>query len=391
MNLKITLIVSLLILSTIGTIWWFSTDKAQNPTRKLSITREELTPTSTPLPLLKYAIPQLKALQSQPQQALQVKKIITQDLESNLYTFLISYQSQGKTISGALTLKLESANSATSNPITESTLPTPTALPIIIMLRGYVPLEIYSPGVGTKNAASAFANQGYLTIAPDFLGFGESDTEPTDTWEARFLKPLNIMDLLATLQKFPTINLSAFPKLPVTTVTLDPQKIGIWAHSNGGQIAVTTLEALAEPIPTTLWAPVLAPFPYSILYFSDEYEDEGKEMRKYLSQFEENYDVFDFSLTKHLSHLQGPLQIHHGGRDDSALLSWSEEFLAKVDLENERRNNESTKSATLAAQLKKIEVNFYSYPNADHNLQPNWEQAIQRDLEFFEKNLRNKK
>jgi hypothetical protein len=318
MNLKIVFITTLLILSTIGTIWWFSTDKAQNPTRKLSITREELTPTPTPLPLLKYAIPQLKTLQSQPQQALQVKKIITQDLESNLYTFPISYQSQGKTISGALTLKLESANPVTSNPIPESTLPTPTALPIIVMLRGYVPLEIYSPGVGTKNAATAFANQGYLTIAPDFLGFGESDKEPIDTWEARFLKPLNIMDLLATLQKFPTIDLSAFPELPVTTITLDPQKIGIWAHSNGGQIAITTLEALAEPIPTTLWAPVLAPFPYSILYFSDEYEDEGKETRKYLSQFEENYDVFDFSLTQHLDRLQGPLQNHHGGRDESA-------------------------------------------------------------------------
>lgn len=396
MNLKITILIALLIISAITSVWWLSTRDSISTTNKLSISREQITPTPSPKPLLKYAIPNLKLLQNEPKQPIQIKKIITSDLENNLYTLLFSYQSQDKTISGALTLQLPPTPNTTTDTTTDTTTSPsnnpPSTLPIIIMLRGYVPLEIYSPGMGTKSAAAALAKQGYTTLAPDFLGFGESDPEPSDTWEARFIKPLNVIDLLNTLKRFPQLDLSTFPELPVKTLTLDPDRIGIWAHSNGGQIAVGTLEALEEPIPTTLWAPVLAPFPYSILYFSDEYADEGKETRKYISMFEENYDVFDFSLTQHLDRLHGPIQIHHGGRDDSALLSWSEEFLDKVDLENQRRQAEGTQSADLADapdttntnnQIEPIKIIFYRYPNADHNLQPNWEQAMQRDVEFF--------
>ena len=142
---------------------------------------------------------------------------------------------------------------------------------------------------------------------------------------------------------------------------------------------------MTEILPTTLWAPVLAPFPYSILYFSDEYEDEGKETRKYLSLFEEDYNVFDFSISQHLDQLHGPIQIQHGTGDDSALVVWTEEFLAKVDLENERRATASSQSS----ENKKapIEIDFYKYKGANHNLQPNWNEAIQKDLNFFKKYL----
>lgn len=340
-----------------------------------------ITPSPTPLPLLKYAIPQLKDLQSEIKQPIQIKKIISRDQENRLYTLLFTYQSQGKTISGALNMQVDQNNPAGKKPV-------------ILMLRGYAPLEIYYSGMGTKNAAAALAQEGYLTLAPDFLGYGESDPEFSDTWEARFIKPLNVIDLLVSLETFPELDLSSLPEAPVQKIAIEPTRIGLWAHSNGGQIAITTLEALGKNLPTTLWAPVLAPFPYSILYFSDEYADEGKETRKYVALFEENYDVFDFSLTQHLDRLQGPIQIHHGGRDDSALISWTEEFLAKVNLENERRKNlkkdakSASPSAVLEDNLNEIQIDFYRYLSADHNLQPNWQQAMNRDLEFFGMHLK---
>ncbi len=43
--------------------------------------------------------------------------------------------------------------------------------PIILMLRGYVDQEIYETGIGTKNAANYFSANGYITVAPDFLGY----------------------------------------------------------------------------------------------------------------------------------------------------------------------------------------------------------------------------
>ena len=39
-------------------------------------------------------------------------------------------------------------------------------------------------------------------------------------------------------------------------------------------------------------------------------------------------------------------------------------------------------------QLENLEkdVKYYVYPNADHNLRPNWDTVVSRDLEFFNSN-----
>lgn len=324
------------------------------------------------LPLLQYSIENLAKKEFKTSKPLKIEKVISEDLEKKIFTLLFTYESQGKNISGAFNLKIDDK---TANK------------PVIIMIRGYVPPEGYFTGAGTKNAATVFAENDYLTLAPDFLGFGISDGEPKDTWEARFIKVVNVIDLIKTVQEFPEIDLGTIKNFPIKKISLDASKIGIWGHSNGGQIAVSTLEVLGSNLPTTLWAPVLAPFPYSIMYFTDENDDEGKEARKYLSQFEADYDVFDFSLTKHLDRLNGPIQIQHGTNDDSALVSWTEEFLAKVDLENESRATASSESATRSATKNEIKIDFYKYPGANHNLQPNWDEAIQKDLSFFAKNL----
>lgn len=324
-----------------------------------------------PLPLLQYAFKNLNQKEFTAKQALKIEKILSEDAEKGAYVLLFKYESQGKNISGALNVKIDKETKVFAKQ------------PTIIMLRGYAPIENYYPGLGTKNAATVFAENNYITLAPDFLGFGESDSEPVDTWEARLIKTVNVIDLIKTAQTFPEIDLSQLENFPIKKIAIDPSKIGIWGHSNGGQIAISVLEAMNSNLPTTLWAPVLAPFPYSVLYFSDEYEDEGKETRKYLSLFEEDYDVFDFSISKHLDQLNGPIQIQHGTDDDSALVSWTEEFLTKVDLENQRRATDSS----IENKKASIEIDFYKYPGANHNLQPNWNEAVQKDLNFFKKYL----
>ena len=322
-----------------------------------------------PLPLLQYSFKNLSQKEFTTKQGLKVEKILSEDDETGTYVLLFKYESQSKNISGALNVKIEAEESIKK--------------PTIVMLRGYVPIENYYSGLGTKNVATIFAENDYLTLAPDFLGFGESDAEPTDTWEARLIKTVNIVDLIKTIQAFPELDLSQLENFPIKKIAIDSNKIGIWGHSNGGQIAISVLETMNSNFPTTLWAPVLAPFPYSVLYFSDEYEDEGKETRKYLALFEEDYDVFDFSISKHLDQLNGPIQIQHGTNDDSALVSWTEEFLAKVDLENERRATESS----IENKKAPITIDFHKYKDANHNLQPNWNEAVQKDLNFFEKHL----
>lgn len=341
-------------------------------------------PTPAPRPLLTYTIPNL---QHYPYQTSDLHIERMQRENDGFASYVFSYTTMGKKMSGQLNIpeSLRGQVGATD------------PHQIILLLRGYVPPELFDSGVGTKNAASVFARAGYITIAPDFFGYGTSDAEFEDSWKARFSKPVQVIELIQSVRAH------GVPLSADTDARAAATISGIWAHSNGGQIALTTLEVMDEPIPTTLWAPVTAPFPYSILFFGDEEADEGKAQRAWIAQFEREYDVSDFTLSQHLDLLQGPLQIHHGTTDDAALYAWSTEFEQKLRAENERRaqrqHSAIALAATASAELNAsaaatpasplrapISYQLFTYPGADHNLQPaeNWNQAIARDVHFFE-------
>ena len=73
--------------------------------------------------------------------------------------------------------------------ITTGVINTPIGIksaPIIFLIRGYVDQELYTSGMGTKRVAEYFAENGFITVAPDFLGYGGSDSESENIFETRF-------------------------------------------------------------------------------------------------------------------------------------------------------------------------------------------------------------
>ena len=224
--------------------------------------------------------------------------------------------------------------------------------PIIVMFRGYIDQTKYKTGDGTRNAADFFAKNALITIAPDFLGFAGSDKEVGNIFEARFQTYTTSLSLIKSLDQI---------------VEWNNKDIFLWGHSNGGQIALTILEILGERLPTTLWAPVSKPFPYSVLFFTDASDDRGKLIRYELSEFEKKYEVELYSLTNYLEKINSPLQIHQGESDDAVPKKWSDE---------------------LSEKLKTLNKNFkyYLYPDTDHNMFPVWNDVVSRDLEFFKLN-----
>lgn len=251
--------------------------------------------------------------------------------------------------------------------------------PVIIMLRGYVDQEEYQTGVGTKNAAAEFAKNGYVTIAPDFLGYGGSDAESSDVLISRFAKPVTVLQLLKNLEAL-SLDIDATGAMTeeqsaatqqLARKTIDTTRIGMWAHSNGGQIALSVLEITSRVLPTSLWAPVSKPFPSSILYYTVDAEDGGRYLRSQLNQFEFvlGNNPVDYSPLTEPSRILAPVQIQQGARDTAVPLEWSEQL------------EETLEAATVSATL-------YVYPEADHNLQPSWKTAVQRDLLFFAKHLK---
>jgi uncharacterized protein len=227
--------------------------------------------------------------------------------------------------------------------------------PVIVQLRGYADREKYFPGEGTQRSAEVYASNGFISLAPDFLGYGGSDMPSSDVFEERFETYTTALNLLTSVK---------------TLAMADSSKIGIWGHSNGGQIALTALEILGRPVPAVLWAPVSKPFPYSILYYTDDVPDHGKLLRKELAKFESQYDVEQYSLTNYLNRITGPVQIQQGTSDAAVPLAWSDSLAQTLEASNSA-------------------VSYFTYTGADHNMQPTtWNTVVSRDVTFFEKYLR---
>jgi len=224
--------------------------------------------------------------------------------------------------------------------------------PIIVMLRGYIDQNIYKTGDGTRRAAEVYAKNGYITIAPDFLGYGGSDGQTENIFEARFQTYVTVLSLMKSLEQVQDWN---------------EEGVFLWGHSNGGQIALTVLAVTEKNIPATLWAPVSKLFPYSILYYTDRSEDRGKLIRSELAKFEEDYDPDFYSLDLYLDKIKAPLLIQQGTLDKAVPVGWSDSLVNKLD------------------ELEK-NVSYFRYPGANHNMVPSWNTVVNRDLEFFKKN-----
>lgn len=269
-------------------------------------------------------------------------------LSTDIVRHIFYYQGGGRKISGV---------------VTEPT--GPGKHPTVVMARGYVEKEGYIPGTGTKNAATFYAENGYISFAPDFSGYGESDPEDISALGARLTKPVEILDLLASISTYPAA---------------DTSHVYLWGHSNGGQIMLSVSEILGRMDPvnvpvvilgTTLWAPVSKPFPYNILYYTDDADDKGKWLRSEIAAFEKDYDVYNYSIDRYIDWIALPIQIHQGSADESVPKKWSDDLVKTL-------------------QVKEKEVAYFIYPGADHNLRPSWDAVVARDLTFFQKLRENR-
>src|SRR3989344_5673752 len=75
------------------------------------------------------------------------------DFESSMFYFNVD----GKRVSGLINVPERPGN-----------------YPVIVLFRGYVDREIYQTGIGTAHMGEFLAKNGFITLAPDFLGYGES-------------------------------------------------------------------------------------------------------------------------------------------------------------------------------------------------------------------------
>ncbi len=260
--------------------------------------------------------------------------------EKNFTTHVFTYQSDGKTISGMINVPAGQGK-----------------FPVIVLLRGYADQKTYHIGLGTERSANSLAEHGFLTLAPDFLGYGNSDFEDQNILLVRFYRPVEVLNLLASLASLPQA---------------DSGKIGLWGHSNGGQIALSILEITGKPYPTSLWAPVSLGFPESVTVYLGEQEEVGNPVKERVEEFLKDNDPKKFSIAEYFHQIKAPFAVHQGAADELIKVEWTR---------------------SLVERLKKqgLAVDFFLYPRENHNFnlyQSTGDLLRQRDLDFFNKYLK---
>jgi len=277
------------------------------------------------------------AQKSFPSGEIKLGKVLSKEEKYTSYIF--TYQSDGKTISGMVNLPKGGGK-----------------FPVIILLRGYADKTYYHTGLGTERSANFLAENGFLTLAPDFLGYAYSDLEDEDILKARFYRPVEVLSLLSAVSNLPSA---------------DSSRIGLWGHSNGAQVALSVLEITGKNYPTSLWAPVSLDFPECLLTYLGEEEEVGNPVKEKVDLFLRSNDPKQFSISPYFDKIKASFLVHQGTVDELIQMQWTEDLVKNL----EKQGNE---------------VNFYKYKGENHNF--NWYKTTgdtlrQRDLEFFRKNL----
>ncbi len=273
---------------------------------------------------------------------------------SNYRQYIASYISDGLKIYGLLTVPIgdKPAN----------------GWPVIIFNHGYIPPDQYRTTERYVAYVDAFARNGYIVFKSDYRGNGNSQGQP----EGAYYSPAyaaDVLNALATLKNYPDAN---------------PQKIGMWGHSMGGNITLRDIVITTKDIKAAvIWGGVVGSY-YDLannwqrrVSFRPSarelaYRNSGRQQLISMYGSPATSSAFWKSIdpTAHLSDITTPIQLHTGGSDEEVPPDFSLHLKEKL------------------TSLGKT-VEYYNYPGGDHNISsPNFEVAMSRSVNFFNKYLK---
>jgi len=273
---------------------------------------------------------------------------------SNYNQYIASYISDGLKIYGLLTVPTGQKPE--------------NGWPVIIFNHGYIPPDIYKTTERYIEYVDAFAKNGYVVFKSDYRGNGSSEGQP----EGAYYSPAYATDVLNAV--------SSLKKLDY----VNPEKIGMWGHSMGGNITLRNIVINTKDIKAAvIWGGVVGSYDDLMNNWQRRvsYQPSTRELalrNNYRQQLTKTYGTpqtnptFWDSIdpTFFLSDITTPIQLHTGGADEEVPVAFS------TGLRDKLKN------------LGKI-VEYYNYPGGDHNISsPNFEVAMQRSIAFFDKYLK---
>ncbi len=278
---------------------------------------------------------------------------------ANYDRYVASYQSEGLTIYGLLTVPRGEAPE--------------TGWPIIVLNHGYIPPDQYRTTERYVAYQDAFARNGYITLKPDYRGHGRSEGD-TDGGSRGPGYTVDVLNAVSSLQRYPEA---------------DPERVGMWGHSMGGGITLRVMVVTDDVKAGVIWAGTVASFQR---IFEDRPRWVGAEPSPTpgaspdpdatatptpeprglfaYGTFDENPEFWAaIDPVTYLEDLSGLVQLHHAEGDPSVPVAWSKTLYTRLQ------------EAGQPAEL-------YVYPGDNHNISANFGMAVQRSVAFFDEHVK---
>lgn len=290
----------------------------------------------------------------------------TLESEGNYSQYVVSYQSDGYKVYALMTIP----NRAKPD----------TGWPVIVFNHGYIRPSQYSTTGNYVPYMDMLASSGYIVFKSDYRGHGRSDG--VEAVGGGYGLPDYTVDVLNAVT-----SLRAYSDA-------DPNRIGMWGHSMGGQITLRAMVVSADIKAGVIWGGVVSPYPDIIArwdftrnpdlfpemttpQFATPQSSAGMWLQNFsdwVNEFTTKYGNPDenptfwatISPNNYLEDLSGPIQLHHSTTDEMVPVTWSE---------------------TLVEELQAVgnsSYEFYTYPNDNHNIAVSYGIAMQRTVDFFD-------
>jgi dipeptidyl aminopeptidase/acylaminoacyl peptidase len=264
------------------------------PTATVAATATVITPTSLPTqtlaPYEQYTIDYLR------KRAYGGGKIeVLQKLsETDLYNaYAIRYPSDGLNIYGFITVPKGDG-----------------PFPVIVSVHAYAPYGAYDPYNIEADFGNFFAENQFIVVHPEMR-----NQPPSDNGDnlLRVGMTIDIMNMIALL--------NARNDLPVELATVNPDMMGLWGMSLGGEIALRVITLSSDIKATVLYSPL-----------SGNEQRNSQQLYVILrdDQFKQDaqipLEMFDrVSPTNYYYKVTSAVQINHGTADTTAPISWAAE------------------------------------------------------------------
>jgi len=224
---------------------------------------------------------------------------------TNYRRYVASYLSEGLKIYGLLTVPLSNKPNG--------------GFPAIVFVHGYIPPNIYSTINSYPPYQARLARAGFVTFKPDLRGHDNSEGEPVSAhYSEKYV--IDTLNAIAYLKQHPDAN---------------PDKIGYWGHSNGGEIGLRAVLIDNNIKAASFWAGVVGSYESmfethlgNIPFLRD---DENPLIEQYGlpsngHEFWQQVEPYNY-----LDQISIPIELQHATGDDSVPVVLSRELKAALE------------------------------------------------------------